>query len=581
MMKRLMLSLFFSIFSNGILNASVYVDTDVFTRRFQKIESLIDDEIKDATLLKACPNQNVDKWVLKKLQPIDSFLNEFGTSYDPMVGILTTSFANLSLSLKCFYQTDATATRTLPPNLHLDYTNSFKKTLLQHIEFAGTALKLYMQMTFYYEPPRYAKLFPAHMEQNHEMAMTCSADNLRNFYLSKSYHDLTLEDDDSDAQIATLAYKTYKPFCLSWQNNVSTSWTMHQAAFKRINSSAFETQKPSILKTTQTLAQLKIDSLTWKKRINYDQFALTALTLFKDSRISKVEIEDTELLIIEPSESKASLPTLLKKTSSTASLPSTSTTSDLSEALSQLTLCPSQQKTESSNTPQPIPLFMERVDLGETVPTSAFPHSTSFAETLDENSSSSLDAPQTDRLGDDFIEPEPLETPPSVVEQLPPIFEFLRTLEDPSPPPLIQPSNTNGSKRSSRKKTRKAHTSPKVTSSSKASSSSEGLNSAQMTASAAYKHGRAVLPLGQKMTPEAISVFLKAMDNQSSLGKGRRSKGVREALSALRSYKTMRLKKAYKTMLSIVPHVGLFQPERGKGSHCVLTIYQDGLPPKK
>lgn len=574
-MIRFVISLCLLILPNSIIHASFTGDPVEFSARFKRITGLIDDEVKEASLLKVCPNQNVQRWVEKRLQPIQQYLMEFGKSTDPMVGVLTTSFTNLSLSLRYFYEADKTASLHLSPMHHERYAHSFKKNLLQHIEFAGTSLKLYMNMIFYFDPSKYAKYFPMHMSENHVIAMRSAGENLHNFYLSKSCYDLALEHDTSEAQIATALYKNYKPFCLTWQNNVNSSWGLHQEAFKFINPSAFKTQASAISKTTKTLEELRINALTWKKTLTHEHFVVMVMSLLKGHKISEIEVGDTKFLIIE-GDVKSPVPTLPQEMSNLSLSPHLETSLDLSEPFSQLTLSPSKQQVESIPTPSPSLLPVETIDLLEdAAPLFSMTQSTPVTEVPNEEFSALKEDGQTISLEADIIKDDSLESLPSVMDQLSPMFDFLSTLEESKPTLVIQSNKING---------RKKHTPSRkggVRNSSKTSTSSKAATSAPVTEPVTYSQGRAVLPLGQKMTPDAIVEFLKAMDNQSSLGKERRSKSVRTALSTLRGYKSMRLKKAYKLMLSIVPYVGLFQSDRGKGSHCLLTVYQDGLPPRK
>lgn len=575
-MMRFVVSLYLLILSNGILNASLTSDAVEFAYKFKKINSIIDDEVSEAASLKVCPNQNVERWVEKRLQPLEHYLMGFGTSKDPMVCALITSFSNFSLSLRYFYETDKTALRHLSPINLEKYTHSFKKTMLQHIEFSGTSLKIYMNMIFYSDPSKYAEFFPMHMADNHEIAMRSVGENLRNFYLSKSCYDLTLESDNNEAQIAALAYKTYKPFCHSWQKIVSASWGAHQGAFKRINPSAFKTQTPHISKTTQKIRDLTIDPLTWKKSLTHEHFALQLLSCFKNPHIRTVEMGHSTFLIIE--EGKTNTPSSIASegTSTMVSSAQASDQSDLSDALSQLTLSSSKQREEIVFTPQPSSLPAKSiVSLGDVPLSLSDLLSTPPIEMPEEEFFAREGESQTILLEEDLMTSASLESLPSVMDQLPPMFDFLNSLEESAPLPIAQSSRKGTHKKHSRK--------PKGNraSLSKASASSQASTSTPVSSPVTYDQGRTVLPLGRKMTPEAIVEFLKAMDHQSTLGKARRSTGVRAALSTLRGYKTMRLKKAYKMMLSIVPHVGLFESDRGKGSHCLLTIYHDGLPPKK
>lgn len=81
-----------------------------------------------------------------------------------------------------------------------------------------------------------------------------------------------------------------------------------------------------------------------------------------------------------------------------------------------------------------------------------------------------------------------------------------------------------------------------------------------------------VLTFSSTMTHDAVKDFLDAVNALSPQKMSTLPRVAKENIKLLRTSRNENIKKQYKRIMTVVPHVGSINYKRGKGSHCIIDI---------
>ena len=549
----------------------------------KKVLGIVDRQIKNMethnieTPLQICLD------VKKELQPIETFFLSFGERSDPMANTLMTALDQFRLSLDTYYQIfspkQPAYIRALNPSLRAQFTKTFREIMQSHVINTGTCLKMYLKMVLYETAENYTEFFPVNVMKNHELFMTQATQTLEKYYLAAFLSELKVDRDNDECLLSNAVYKAFKPFGFAWQQVIIESWKAHCQAFQRISRAGFGENLSEMVKLSKTLESLKMAPSEWKRNLKGEKLTLMLLMAFKDHPITVFQLGNQAAMVINPKSNTENITSPRKKEVEILSPANQDVITNFPSPLSELNSA-QEPKIEAQLPSIKGHLNSEVAGLDSSAQGKEREKrkSESIEEIQDQNSNkrnknskedpSTLIAPKSGTVSHPLNELNGAQEQ-KAMEQAVRVIEFYHDLEVAG-----LTSSVHGKKRDKEKQKLKNNRKDN-----KRGKRAEKNLSAPITPKPEESQkDRIILPLGRKMTGDAIKDFLKAFNQISPPIKEALHPSILQSINVLQTDHYLKLKKAYKLMLSIVPHIGTLEYDRGKGSHSLITIYCNGFP---